>query len=1127
MFSDRNHLIENRHIRLFLSSTFQDLQDERDYLMRRTFPELRKIAAERDVTLTELDLRWGITEEEAQSGKVVEICLREIENSIPFFIGIIGNRYGWCPSVKDIDRGTYDRFEQVESYVERHLSVTEMEMQFGVLERPENMNAFFYLSQQEIAIEDVDDPQRLSLLKETIKNNGRYPVAYFESKEDLANQIRIEFLRLLDKLYPNRKLTEIEKICIGQRSFMRQLCQTYIPNRRDFELLNNWLYDKNEHYLVVTGESGIGKSSLLANWIKEITNTDYTFFEIVCVFIGNGGNDGNSHQIQTIIIDEIEKKYGLADEMKTSYSSTIKDNKIERLFSLVNQKNHKPLLIVLDAINQLSEENNAKPIQWIPKATGKIKILFSTLPDDVTMTVFESRNYPVFHLQALDRNHRMFAIQEYLGLFSKRLNSTQLERLADFPLCKNTLILRLFLDELISFGVYEHLDERINLYLESNNKEEFYKILLNSYEMEYGREFVEMVLCIIAISRKGLSENEIIRISGVSPLIWSQFYCAFRKSFTLSNGLVYFSHATIVSIIENKYLKTETDKTKYRNILLDWFLKEYGERSLCEIPYQLLKLNEHDSLYEFLSRLDVFSYLFSNDRDFLRKYWNKLLSINNKYTLDVYLNVSAKNIDKQSLSTVLINLGYFANDYFAKYELALRFYQHSITELGDCINNEVATIHNNMATTYMNMGDYVQAINHYKKALDIRTKLFGDLNIDVATTYNNIGVAYAEINTEESLRCHKISLEIRKRLYGEHHSDVAISYANICSVLFNMGKYEEAQTYIKKAIKIQKELSGELNENLAIYYGDYALSCCYLKENKEAELFYNKALSMFEDLYIYRHPYFASCYSGLGGLYSSCCLYEKSIFYYKKALDIYSDLYTEQHHIVANIYNLLSTQYMDISDYNKAEFCIKKAYSIYKNISNNSEVWQLEFSNVCNNIGFFYYSISDYNKSISYYREAITITNKCSPDDKGSIAIEINNIARAYFKMGEIDTAFVEQEKALKMQLEIYGEKSVDVARSYNNIGLIYLAKNDYNRAYEYLSKGLNIRLSLVGDNRLDIADSNVNIGDYFYKKREYHDSINHYVVAYNYYVEIFGKQNVKSRDVYKKILKAKMKRLF
>ena len=92
-------------------------------------------ASRRNVTLTELDLRWGITEDEAKSGKVLEICFNEIENSVPFFIGIIGNRYGWRPNISDINIDVFDKFEAIKGYIEKHLSVTEMEMQFGVLER--------------------------------------------------------------------------------------------------------------------------------------------------------------------------------------------------------------------------------------------------------------------------------------------------------------------------------------------------------------------------------------------------------------------------------------------------------------------------------------------------------------------------------------------------------------------------------------------------------------------------------------------------------------------------------------------------------------------------------------------------------------------------------------------------------------------------------------------------------------------------------------------------------------------------------------------------------------------------------------------------------------------------------
>ena len=52
---------ESRNIRVFISSTFKDMKGERDRLLKKVFPKLRKIASEYNVTVTEVDLRWGIT----------------------------------------------------------------------------------------------------------------------------------------------------------------------------------------------------------------------------------------------------------------------------------------------------------------------------------------------------------------------------------------------------------------------------------------------------------------------------------------------------------------------------------------------------------------------------------------------------------------------------------------------------------------------------------------------------------------------------------------------------------------------------------------------------------------------------------------------------------------------------------------------------------------------------------------------------------------------------------------------------------------------------------------------------------------------------------------------------------
>lgn len=210
--------IDNRQIRVFISSTFQDMQDERSELIRKTFPRLREMAAQRDVTLTEVDLRWGITKEESESGKVMEICLREVKNSIPFFIGIIGNRYGWIPSDGDVSEIVKERFPKVPGYVKRQLSATEIEMQFGVLDSEENMNAYFFINDQKDP-GDEDDPKwlvelkktRLTELKKAVWENKKYPVSSYTDPEDLANQVLEAFTKLLDKLFPVGELSPPRK----------------------------------------------------------------------------------------------------------------------------------------------------------------------------------------------------------------------------------------------------------------------------------------------------------------------------------------------------------------------------------------------------------------------------------------------------------------------------------------------------------------------------------------------------------------------------------------------------------------------------------------------------------------------------------------------------------------------------------------------------------------------------------------------------------------------------------------------------------------------------------------------------------------------------------------------------
>ena len=130
---------------IFLSSTFSDMQEERSELVK-TFEMLKVEAAKRNVSLSVVDLRWGVTEEEAKTGKVISVCLNEIENSHPFFIGILGNNYGTAPNRAELEKNPElrERYPWLESAIpddkENSMSITEMEIQYGVLDSKPSAN---------------------------------------------------------------------------------------------------------------------------------------------------------------------------------------------------------------------------------------------------------------------------------------------------------------------------------------------------------------------------------------------------------------------------------------------------------------------------------------------------------------------------------------------------------------------------------------------------------------------------------------------------------------------------------------------------------------------------------------------------------------------------------------------------------------------------------------------------------------------------------------------------------------------------------------------------------------------------------------------------------------------------
>ena len=869
----QNDYLSNRHIRVFISSTFQDMQGERYYLMTRTFPKLRQYAARRNVTLKELDLRWGITEEEYKSGEFLDICLREVENTVPFFIGIIGNRYGSVPKASDIDSRVTERFPPIRSYLDRHLSVTEMEIQFGVLERPEDMHAYFFIKQQE---EEADNLIMLRHLKDAVRAS-RYPSATYSSLEDLAAQVESSFIALLDSLFPEGELSEHQKEKLVQQSFISKLSSTYVKDAGNFGRLDEFAKTPASPYLVVTGESGTGKSALLANWAKEhLLSHDFT---VIPYFSSNGGNQTHS-RILRYLADEICGQFGIEPPQCKEEEKRLQ--KVLDLFALRSDR----LVIVLDAINQIADTGNAKMLNWLPVPPENVKYIFSTLEDDRTAKVFRSRNYPIFTLERLSLSQRKKLIEDYLHSYGKKFTGSQMEKILGDAQCCNTLVLKTLLDELISCGQYETLDDRIEHYLGCDSVATFYGRVLDRFEQDFGKDFVRRVLSLIAVSRNGLSEEETMHITGAKQLEWSDFYCSFSTHLNNQSGRFVFTHSYITSTVWSRYLEGDEDfEADCRNAVVAEQESILTENAMKEVPFQLFRLKAWARLHDYITDRRYLIFAMDFDEVEIGTYWRHIdEELPDRYSLMDYLEGLDGPEDDVALYTKLLRLCRVRYKLAVQKEVVSRLLalierrpelatpevyrtlsanterpesiDYAEKSLGICrerddVVGEIESLrllgssYYDAAVKENDDGYGKKAYDVWKQARDLSEELYGELHPWVMDGYKDMALV-CDDDLDEALRLAKKGLELSIAIYGADHPLSGRPYHYVGVICRELGMWSEALHYFREACRVWLPAYGLNHEVLNSSYNNQGKALLNLGRPQEALECYDTCLKIQE-----------------------------------------------------------------------------------------------------------------------------------------------------------------------------------------------------------------------------------------------------------------------------------------
>jgi CHAT domain-containing protein/Tfp pilus assembly protein PilF len=199
----------------------------------------------------------------------------------------------------------------------------------------------------------------------------------------------------------------------------------------------------------------------------------------------------------------------------------------------------------------------------------------------------------------------------------------------------------------------------------------------------------------------------------------------------------------------------------------------------------------------------------------------------------------------------------------------------------------VASSLNRLAICYSVKADYAKVEPLYRRALAIFGKVLDPDNGKFGDVYNNLGALYYTTGDYEKAETFfRRGLVTREKAFGPEHTDVAASLNNLAGTFLDRDLYDQAEPLYRRAIEIREKTAGP-EDQMLVYPLSNLADCYSLKGDFEkAEPLYRRTLALLEKKFGPYHPQYAYPLEGLARIYYIRGEYEEASAQYLRALEI-------------------------------------------------------------------------------------------------------------------------------------------------------------------------------------------------------------------------------------------------
>ncbi len=250
-----------------------------------------------------------------------------------------------------------------------------------------------------------------------------------------------------------------------------------------------------------------------------------------------------------------------------------------------------------------------------------------------------------------------------------------------------------------------------------------------------------------------------------------------------------------------------------------------------------------------------------------------------------------------------------------------------------------------LGLSYLNLGRNDEALKQFLKA----EALLKEENLLMANCYNALGLVYGNLkNNTLAAQYHEKSLAIKRKLLGRQDVEVANSFNNL-GLLFTVEDPLQALIYFNRAKQIYETKLGNSDPRTIRTISNMALANLEQDNYEEALQLFDDINAIYQKIYPNKHISKAYILSSIGRVYLKKGTYDQAINYQNQALQMYISLLGEKHPDIANSYFLLGEIYKGKTEFKQAvEFY---QHAIYANLPSqaSSDLYDLpDLSNYLN-----------------------------------------------------------------------------------------------------------------------------------------------------------------------------------